>query len=178
MTRRRALMCLVLAAVVGALWIGQAVSEEEPVLTERQKRRAEFRKRVQERMRESLGASEEEWKVLQPRIEKVQRLSGQSRFGGMRGMFGRGRRGGRGGDRQRRDAGAARPQSDIQKKTQALRKVLENKDSKAADIKAGLKALREARVKARADLAKAQKGLREVITLRQEGQLVLWRLLD
>ena len=33
---------------------------------------AQFREQMNQRMRERLGASEEEWKVLQPRIEKVQ----------------------------------------------------------------------------------------------------------
>jgi len=37
---------------------------------------AQFRQRMDERMKEALGATDEEWKVLQPKIEKVQRREG------------------------------------------------------------------------------------------------------
>ena len=47
-----------------------------------------------------------------------------------------------------------------------------------ADIAAGLKAVREEREKVKQALDVAQKELREVITLRQEAQLVLMGLLD
>lgn len=146
-----------------------------------EKRMQEFRKRMDDRMRESFGASEEEWKVLKPRIDKVRELQRQGR-GGFRGgfMFGSGRGRGRrpGGDSRGRPEGAPeREQSQVEKKTQALRSMLEDKAAGAQAIKAALTALRKAREQSAAQLAAAQKSLREVLTMRQEAQCVLMGLL-
>ena len=178
MMRQKVLLVLVAAAVAGMFWIGQAISQQGDDATERggrrqrdpeemRKRMEEGRKRAAERMRESLGATEEEWKVLQPRIEKVQTLLWQSRAG-TRGMMWRSER------RER----APREQTEVEKAAGALRKILENKESKPADIKAALGPLRQAREKVEQELAKARKDLREVVTVRQEAQLVLMGLLE
>ena len=83
------------------------------------------------------------------------------------------------GDRQRGDRPQGdRPQSDIEKKTEALQTLLQNKEAKTEDIKAALEALREARAKAKAEVEAAQKELRAVVTVHQEAQLVLMRVLD
>lgn len=66
----------------------------------------------------------------------------------------------------------------VGKVTEELRKVLENKDAKSEEIKAKLTALREAREKAKKELAKAQQELRTGLTARQEAQLVLMGWLD
>lgn len=190
MVRRNALLGLVLAGVVGALWIGQAICQErarggrrDP--EEMRRRIEEFRKAAAERLRESLGVDEKEWEVLKPRIEKVQTLSRQLRWGmrdparrfGRRGM----RQGGEAGTRRERRGGPGardREQTAVGKAADALRKILENKEAKPAEIKAGLDALRQAKEKLSDELAKARKALREVVTMRQEAQLVLRRLLD
>ncbi|HAU37635.1 MAG TPA: hypothetical protein DCX07_07950 [Phycisphaerales bacterium] len=138
-------------------------------------RMEQFRQQAMERMKEMMGASDEEWKVLQPRIEKVQTLSRQAR-GGMGFRMG-GRRGGRGGD-QPPEAATDREQTDVEKKMSDLQKLLQNKDSKAEDIKTALTAYRDARAAVRAELEKAQKELREILTLRQEAQLVTMGMLD
>ena len=180
--RQKALWVLVAAVAAGVLWVGQAISQQQdpPPRGERRQRdparMEEFRKRAAERMRENLGASEEEMKVLQPRIEKVQTLARQSR-GGMRGMMGGGRRGNRPGG----EGATARPereQTEIEKATGALSKLVADKESKPEAIKTSLATLRQAREKAKQELAKAQKELREVVTVRQEAQLVLMGLLD
>jgi peptidoglycan hydrolase CwlO-like protein len=80
-------------------------------------------------------------------------------------------------------AGGARPetaleQSDIGKAVQKLRTTLDNKDAKADDIKAALKAVREAREKVKEQLTKAQGEVRELVTARQEAELLLLGLLD
>ncbi|KPK84413.1 MAG: hypothetical protein AMJ81_05625 [Phycisphaerae bacterium SM23_33] len=137
----------------------------------------EFRAQAAQRMRESLGATEEEWKVLQPKVEKVQTLQRQSR-GGMRGMTGQPGRRGRAPGAPGAEAAPAREQTEVEKATESLRKVLDNKEAPAGDIKAALETLRQAREKAAQELAKAQKDLREVVTVRQEAQLVLMGLLD
>ena len=59
-----------------------------------------MRQMMDQRMREQLGATEAEWKVLGPRVTKVQELSRQGRGGGRGGMMFGGRggmMGGRGG---------------------------------------------------------------------------------
>ena len=59
----------------------------------------QFRQMMNDRMKELMGANDEEWKALQPRIEKVQQLSRDaSNFGGMGLLmdFGQGGGGGRG----------------------------------------------------------------------------------
>lgn len=152
-------------------------------------RMAEFRRAASERMRETMGATEDEWKVLQPKIEKVQTLSRDARGGmgmGFRMLGPGGGPGGRGpGGRGRggRDAtppaeGADRQQSDVEKTMAELQKLLQDKESKAEDIKAALTAYREARAKVREELEKSQKDLREIVTVRQEAMLVSMAVLD
>jgi len=196
MSKRRVWLVLLVMAAIGACWVGQAVSQEADQ-GERERRMAEFRKRMEEyrarretRMRESLGATEAEWKVLQPLIEKVQQQQRQGRSRGMM-MMGRGDRGPRGGRGDRGDRGdrggtpRARPagtpereRSDVEKKSEALRTLLADEAAKPKAIAAALAALRKARAKAAADLATARKALREVVTSRQEAQLVLMSILD
>ena len=118
-------------------------------------------------MREQLGATADEWtKVLKPRLDKVQQLQRQ-----MRGGF-RGRR------RPRAEGAAEAELSDVEKKTEALRKLLDDKASGAAAIKTALGALRKAREKTQKELEAARKKLQGVVTMRQEAQLVLMGVLD
>jgi hypothetical protein len=144
----------------------------------------EFRQRMNERLKTSLKATDEEWAVIQPLIEKVQtkqRDTMGSRFGG----FGRGggpggpggqpsaqggadRGGDRGGDRNR----GGSPES------QALRTTLENESASADDIKAKLTALRDSRKKSAADLEAAREELKKVLSVRQEATLVAMGILD
>jgi peptidoglycan hydrolase CwlO-like protein len=183
MLRRNAVWLVAIVTIVAGAWIQQAIAEEGPPTPRDQRDQrdpAQMQQRMEQfradRMKQALGASDDEWKVLQPRIEKVQTLSRQTRGGGMGFMMGgRGgpQRGGPG-DRPQSD----RPQSEVEKKSEALQKVLDNKEAKVEEIKTALTALREARAKARAELETAQKELREVITVRQEAQLVTLALLD
>lgn len=139
----------------------------------------EFRRMMSERMRETLGASEEEWKVLEPKIDAVQTAAREVRGGGFGpggpGGFGPGGPGGRmrGGER-----GQATPESPVAKATQDLRTALEDTSATAEAIVQKLAALRKARDAARENLAKAQADLRELLTKRQEAQLVLMGILD
>lgn len=195
MVRHSLLSIMCVALVIGGVWTAQAVSQQGPppeVRRQRGGRRQfdpeEFRRRMEERrkeaveqMREDLGASQDEWKkVLQPRIEKVQtlaqRLMRRRIQAGMRGMMGGfGRRGGRWSGQEAREQSE---QTEVEKATAALRKLLDNKESKAESIKAALGVLRKAQEKTALELAKARKALRDVVSLRQEAQLVLMGLLD
>ena len=130
-----------------------------------------------DRMRENLGANDDEWKVLQPKIEKVFTARNDARFGGGFGGGGRGMRGG-GGPGGAGGGGDNQPQSAVGQATQDLRRTLENKDASADEISAKLKALRDAREKAQGELATAQKELKEVLTQRQEATLVSFGMLD
>lgn len=176
---------LACAGVIGGLWLAQGLSQQGPrerarpgaearPRGDRSERMAEFQRRRDERMRETLGATEAEWtKVLKPRLDKVQTLQRQVR-GGFGAFRGRRRRPAEGAA----EGAAAREQSDIEKKTQALRNLLDDKASGAAAIKAALGALRKAREKAQKDLEAARKKLQEVVTVRQEAQLVLTGVLN
>ena len=62
--------------------------------------------------------------------------------------------------------------------SQALREVLEKDDTSPDEIRAKLTALRAAKESARQKLAAAQKDLRDVLTLKQEAQLVLFGQLN
>ena len=134
----------------------------------------EFRAAAAARMKEALGATDAEWAVLGPKVEKVQTLQFQSMAG--RGMFGRGGRGGQGGGPGGgQGAGFSSPVVDASRELQTL---LENKDATPEQIKAKLTALRDARAKIKEELTKAQTELREVLTVRQEAVLVERGLLD
>jgi len=186
MWRRAVVLGVTAAIVVAAGWVGQAISEEprggdrpprDP--DQMRERFEEFRRQMSDRQREALGASEEEWKVLQPMIEKVQTLSRESRGGMFGGMArGRGGPGGAPGGERRPGGEADRPPSEAEAAAEGLRKVLDDKEAKPDQIKAALTALRDARAKSRAQLETAQKALREVVTLRQEAVLVTMGVLE
>ena len=147
---------------------------------------AQFRERMLNETKERLGATDEEWGVIKPRLEKVtdaQREAMTNRFGG---MFGRGGRGGRGGGEgggggeRRGDRGGndSQTQSPARQASRELRDALDNKDTPQDVIAAKLKTLREARAKAKADLEAAQKNLQEVLTPRQEAFFVNMGILE
>ena len=133
-------------------------------------RRAEFRERMSNFMKERMSATDDEWKVIQPKLEKV--MSARRDTGGFGGGRGFGGRGPGGGDSENETPTAA------QQASRDLNTTLENKNATAEEIAAKLKALREARAKARESLASAQKDLKEVLTQRQEAVLVEMGMLE
>jgi hypothetical protein len=141
-----------------------------------------MRQMMEQRMQEALGATDQEWAVLGPRVMKVQELSRQTAGGGrgMMGMFGRGRGGQQGGPGGNRPGGRGmnRELTDVEKNQQELQTLLDNADAAPEQIKQQLTKLRAAREKAKQELAKAQKDLRQVLTLRREAILVLMGILD
>ena len=150
-------------------------------------RRREFQERFNTMLKEQLGTTDDEWKVLQPKIEKVMTARRNSGGGGGGFGFGGGGRGGPGGGgRGNRDGGGGAgggggsdaDQSPVTKASRDLRTALENKDTPAEEITKRLTALREAREKARAELTSAQKELKEVLTQRQEAVLVTFGMLE
>jgi hypothetical protein len=146
-------------------------------------RMAEMQQRMMERWKETLGADDEAWKVIQPRLTKVMELNRQQGMAGRGGMFGpagmRGRgdqgpggRGGPQGDRPRFPGQENRTPSEVEKAAEALATTLENQSASADEIKQRLTALRSAREKAKSELARAQQDLKQILTVRQEAILV------
>jgi Spy/CpxP family protein refolding chaperone len=122
-----------------------------------------------DRLKERMAASEDEWKVIQPKLQKVM----DARRETMSSMFGGFRR--RGSDNNSSDNSK---QSAVEQASKELRDVLDNKDAKPEEINAKLTAYREARNKARETLASAQKDLKDVLSARQEAVLVSSGMLD
>jgi len=154
---------------------------------------AQMRQRMMDRMKEQLGADDAAWKVLEPRLTKVMeanRQVGGGGRGGMMGMMGgmRGQRGGQGGPgaadaggapaQQRRGAGPGGEQTALDKAMTQLRTTLENSSASPEEIKTQLTAVRQAREKAKQDLAAAQADLKKILTVRQEAVLVEMGQLD
>ena len=182
MSRRRMRMSMV---VMGALMLPATLSFAQEQGGQGQERRdgerrgdgqrgggdrGNWQERMANYMKEQLAVNDEEWTVLQPKLQKVMEARRDTgAFGG--GFFGgRGGRDGGGGDQQQQSA-AVKASSD-------LRQTLDNKEAKPEEIAAKLKALREAREKAKVDLAAAQKDLKEVLTQRQEAVLVMMGTLE
>jgi hypothetical protein len=133
---------------------------------------AQFREQMMNRIKERMGASDDEWKVLSPKIEKVMTVQRDTRGGG--GGFG----GGPGGGGRRGGGADQQPTTETGKASADLRTALENKDTPADDIAKKLAAYREARDKGRAQLQAAQKELKEILTQRQEAVMVNMGMLE
>lgn len=142
---------------------------------------AQARQRMSEMMRERLEVTnDDEWKVLQDRIEKVSTLrreTGGGFGGGMGGMGGMMRprnnnnNDNAGGNQPRRFGPEPTPE------VAALEKAIEGKAS-TEELKAKLVSVREARKVSAAKLEKAQEDLKKVLNVRQEAQLVLMGVLQ
>jgi hypothetical protein len=140
---------------------------------------AQARQRMLDRIKEQLASPDDEWKVLQPKIEKIMDAQRNSRGGG-RGGRGRGGQGGQGGQQ---GAAQAAPQQDaalsaVAKASQDLQAAVDDKSISNAELSKRLNTLHEAKDKARAELASAQKDLRDLLTPRQEAVLVNSGILD
>lgn len=136
---------------------------------------AEMRERMMRGFKESLGASDEEWKAIQPRLEKVmEKQRGVATGGGFMAMGGfggrRGGDGGPGGGGRGGRAEASFPEAD------ALRQAIESGTTE--EIKTKLAAFREARKKREAELRSAREDLRKIVSVKQEAALVARGILD
>lgn len=143
----------------------------------RQRDPAQMMAQRMDRYRQELEVtSDDEWKALQPLIEKVVSAQGESRVADFRGA--RGQRGNRQGntnanataDRQ------ARPGAEVNPEADALRQAVQAK-APATDISAKLAKLREVQKTREAKLATARENLRKVLSVRQESIAVTIGLL-
>jgi hypothetical protein len=133
---------------------------------------ARMREMMAERLKESLDCTEEEWEAIGPLVEKVAEL--QMRTRGRGGMMRRPRRD----SGERPEGGREAGPDGGMPEAEALRTALENEDTSAEVVKEKLTAYREAVTRNEAELKKAREALREVLSVRQEAQLVLSGLLD
>jgi len=128
-----------------------------------QGRRGGGSERMMTSIKEQIGATDDEWKALAPKVEKVLTVQRDMRAG-----FG-----GRGGPGQP-DA----PQSKVAQAQADLRTALSDKNVSGDEVAKKVTALRDARKKAREELEAAQKELRQGANARQEAVLVLNGLIE
>lgn len=173
---------LALAAVAAALGFANANVSAQGFDPE------QMRQRMMERYREQLEVkSDDEWKLISERIEKVTNARRDVMGfggGGFGGMFGPGRGGrDRGGDGNNNNQGGGERRrgggffGEPPAEATALRTAIENKAS-ADEVKAKLAKYRDARKAKEAELAKAQDELKKVLSVRQEAAAVVAGLLQ
>ncbi len=138
---------------------------------------AQFRQRMMDNIRERLDVkNDDEWKAIQPLVEKVMEARRDAGPMGMGPMMGRGgRRGGNNGDpnapRRPRGPFGGQPLPEAE----ALQQALDSSASKD-EIKTKLTALRNALQEKEAKLVAAQEDLKKVLTTKQEASAVLMGL--
>jgi hypothetical protein len=128
---------------------------------------AQMRERMMGGIKEQTGANDEEWRAMQPKIEKIMTIQRDLRPGF--GMMGGGRF---------RDGAEGAQQSKVSEAQRALRSALEDKNTPAEELTRKVGAYREARDRAREELKEAQKGLKGSVSPRAEAALVLNGILD
>lgn len=149
---------------------------------------AQVRQQMEQRMKDGLGVTDEEYTVLQPKIQAVmeaQRDATISPFGGRGnrggGGGGPGGGGGGGGGGGRGGFGGGMFGGDptaLEKAVDDLRTALDNKDTPADTIKTKVEAVRKLKAEGKEKLAKAQAELRDLLTPRQEAYFVSRGMLD
>jgi hypothetical protein len=142
----------------------------------------QIQQRLLGNVQDQVGFTDDEWKVVQPRLWKVLSLQVQSGTGGLGGiarLFRQGRGGG-GFDpntmiSQIFNNGQPLP---VLQRQQELSNLLDNPGSTDMQLSAKLREYRDALAKVREELAVAQKDLQGLLTLRQEAILVEMGYLD
>lgn len=166
---------LIAVAIATAAMVAPTVMAQEAPGGDRQEQRqggrrnfdpAQMQQRMMDNIKEQLKPSEEDWQVLQPKVEALMTAQRNARAGGM------GMRGGRGGDR------GGQNETAVAAASRELRSALEDENTSEAAINERLKAYRAAREKADADLKAARDDLRDLVTPRQEAVLVMYGMLE
>ena len=134
--------------------------------------------RYLDQIRKRLGASDEEWAVLLPRLENLIRAQQEARTG-ISGLRGGGGGAGPGGGRGAGLLGPSRDKpSDLELAAEAVRLAARDPDIPNRDTSLALKEYRKERDKARAKLAAAEQEIRDLVTQRQEAILVMLGVLE
>lgn len=171
---------LLLAGVAAALNTGSVMAQDRPDPEQ-------FRQRMMDGMRERLEVkSDDEWKIISERLEKVmtaRRDAGGFGGGGM--MFGRGGPGGGrrdggnggGGAGERRGGRGGGFFGEQPQEAKDLQAALEAK-APAEEVKAKLEKYRAYKKAKEEELKKAQGSLKEVLNARQEATAVMMGMLQ
>lgn len=139
-----------------------------------QQRQQMMQKFMMDNFRQQLGVTnDDEWGVIQDRLQKVLRLKMEAALSGGAGMMAGMRRNGGNGPGFRTFQGMSQPDPSADSLRNAL-----DANAPNAQLKAAMDKLRDSRKQKEAELSKAQEDLRSVLTVRQEATLVLAGMLD
>jgi chromosome segregation ATPase len=133
---------------------------------------AQWRQDRLDRMKDELGAKDDEWQVLQPKVEKIMKLQMESFASRLSGRRDRGSD--RGSDRGRSEMA----DSAVGKASADLRSALDDKSIAPEEIAKRLATLRQARESVKQEMAKAQQEVKELLSQRQEAVMVMNGMLD
>lgn len=147
-----------------------------------------MRTMMMERMKQQIGATDEEWVVIEPLLTDVMEKQRNAQGGLLRGLM-RPPRGQQPGqppadtdgpppEGMPPQGGPGGPMVSDSAEAEALQSALDKSESTKEEIQAKMAELRTARKKAETELKTARESLRSVLTLRQEAQLVLMGILD
>jgi len=203
--------CLLGSAAFGQAQPGQPAQPQpgqpgqpgaNPAGGDPQQRMQDFIKSRDDRLKTLLGATDDEFAVLKPRIDNLQMLQTRQVMQGFRMMMGggqnngwRGRSSNPAGDNANdpnkpangQDPNAAKPANPFAAmfadtpallKAQELQTALEAKDTPTETLKGKLAELRAARKQAKEEITRAQEELRGLCTVRQEATLVMMGVLE
>lgn len=127
-----------------------------------------MQERMMQAMRQQLRADDEEWEVIEPRLQRVFEAQLQAQGGGMGMVFAGGMRG----------RGMQGDDSPVAEATRDLMETLRQEEPNPEEVRERLMALRDARRQAQAELAEARRELTELLTQRQEAVLVMAGILE
>lgn len=126
---------------------------------------AQMQQRMNERIKERFGSTDEEWKAIEPLVTKVNEARMASMAGGMRGMMGGRNRGGNNADQQNnRPRFGPEPSAEETALSDAI-----EKDAAKDELKAKMAAYRKVKAAKEAELKTAQENLKKVLTTKQEA---------
>jgi hypothetical protein len=164
------------ATVIGGLLLvgpAPAQTREERQEERRQAQATQAQQRMYERIQEAIGCSDDEWQVLQPRVDQVLALQAEvsSANTGIAALTGR-----RG--RPTVLGGNVDAASKVVQAAQYLERALSDPSTNPDQIRTALEVAREARAEAILKLRAARKELIQYLTVRQESVLFQMGLVE
>ena len=173
----RGTLGLVLTLAVCLPFAGLALAQDRSQQLDKaqlQQMMARYQQRRMQGIKQAFGCSDDEFKVLEPKVERIlliqfQQIGGYSPLISRRGVRGPG-------------AGAPLntllPPSELTKARVALQESVDDTSQPPSVVFQRLKEWRAARDASKEELSRAQADLRDYLTIRQEAQAVLLGLLD
>ncbi len=139
---------------------------------------AQMQQRMMDRLKEELKSPDDEWALLQPKIQRVMTANREARFGGMMGGRGPGGPGGPGGGPGGPGGPDREPTTEVGKAARDLRTAVRAEAPNEGDIETKLTAYRAAQAKAAEELKAAREELKGLLSIEQEATLVLAGMLE